>query len=150
MKKPIQFILLLVLVGFIASGACLLTRFFMPTVRHSDPEEAHIWIHHQLNITPEQEKAIAPIEHRYDERRKQLTQVIRQANTELANVIFEDKAASPRVDAAIEKIHAAQGELQMVTIQHVFEMKAVLTPEQGDKLLKLTADALKQETGDSH
>jgi Spy/CpxP family protein refolding chaperone len=54
------------------------------------------------------------------------------------------------VNAAIEKIHAAQGELQMVTIAHVFEMKAALTPEQWEELMKLTAQALKSQTGDNH
>lgn len=150
MKKPVQFVLLLVVVALVAMGACLLTRYFIPIVRHDKPESAHYWIHEQLGITAEQKKSLDSIEHRYAERRAQLTQTIRQANRELATAIFEDKNASPRVNAVIEKIHAAQGDLQMVTIAHVFEMKAVLSPEQGDKLLKLTAEALKSETGESH
>ena len=34
------------------------------------------------------------------------------------------------------------GELQMLTIQHILEMKEALSPEQYQKLLNLTADAL--------
>ena len=34
------------------------------------------------------------------------------------------------------------GKLQMLTIGHVFEMKEVLSPEQYQKLLSFTADAL--------
>ncbi len=104
----------------------------------------------QLHITPEQDKALGPIEQRYAQRRAELTRAIQQANAELANAVLEDKWDSPRVNAAIEKIHAAQGELQMVTMQHVFEMKAVLRPDQFNKLLQRTAEALKREAGDSH
>ncbi len=149
-KKPAQFILLLVIVALIAVGASLLTRHFLPAFHRATPEVAHMWIHQQLGITPEQEKMLEPIEHRYAERRMQLTQAVHQANLALADALLADEAASPRVNAEIEKIHDAQGELQMVTIAHVFEMKAVLTPEQWRKLLALTAEALKQETGENH
>ncbi|CAN5750514.1 hypothetical protein BH09VER1_BH09VER1_12060 [soil metagenome] len=150
MKTPFQFVLLLVVVALVAMGACLLTRYFVPIMRHDDPESAHDWVHRQLGITPEQTKLLDPIEHRYDERRRALDRTIRQANAELATAILEDQAASPKVNATIEKIHAAQGELQMVTISHVFEMKTVLTPGQYEKLLKLTAEALKSEPSESH
>jgi Spy/CpxP family protein refolding chaperone len=147
-KKPAQVVLFLILVAVVAAGSCLLTRVVFPAMHKA--EESHAWIHDQLHITAEQEKALEPIEHRYAERRTQLAVAIQDANTELASAILEDRSDSPRVNAAIEKIHAAQGELQMVTMQHVFEMKAVLTPEQADKLLKLTAEALKSETSDNH
>ena len=52
-----------------------------------------------------------------------------------------------RVSTAVERIHDAQGELQEATIEHVFEMKGVLTPEQYQKLLNLTADELNEVNG---
>jgi Spy/CpxP family protein refolding chaperone len=61
---------------------------------------------------------------------------------ELAQAILADKSDSPRVQSAIAKIHDAQGELQQATMRHVFEMKPVLAPEQYEKLLNLTANAL--------
>ncbi len=148
MNRPIQFFLLLLGVMVVAMGACLLTRTFMPAVMR--PADPHAWVHQQLGITEAQEKTLAPIERRYAEQRARLTQAIRQANAGLAAVMQADKSVSPRVNAAIAAIHAAQGELQTVTIAHVFEMKAALTPEQGDKLLRLSADALESEAGDSH
>lgn len=42
---------------------------------------------------------------------------------------FDAKAVSfHHVSAALRKIHDARGELQNVTLQHIFEMRAVLTP----------------------
>ena len=72
---------------------------------------------------------------------------IRRANKELAEAIKQDQADSPRVSAVVERIHHAQAELQKATIEHVFEMKGVLTPEQYQKLLNLTADELNEVNG---
>jgi Spy/CpxP family protein refolding chaperone len=150
MRKPLQLILLLGLVALVTVGTCSLTRFLMPSRRQTSAEDAHAWIHQQLKVTPAQEAALDPLEARYSQRRNQLMQAIREANAKLALVMLEDRADTLRVKVAIEKIHAAQGELQMVTIAHIFEMKAALTPEQGDKLLQMTAEALKSEAGGSH
>lgn len=150
MRKSVQFTLLLGIVAMVAAGTCLLTRYLVPAMPFHNPQDAHLWVHRQLHLTPAQEEAIEPIERRYARQRADLAKAIRQANAELATIILEDKSDTPRVNAAIEKIHTAQGELQMATIAHVFDMKATLTPEQGDKLLELTAAALRSETDDSH
>jgi len=150
MRKLAQLSLLLIFVALVAAGTCLLTRYLVPVVSFRSPQDAHLWVHKQLHLTSEQEEAIEPIERRYAERRAELAKAIRGANAELAAIMLEDKEDSPRVNAAIEKTHSLQGELQMATIAHVFEMKAMLTPEQGNKLLELTAAALRSETDDNH
>ena len=78
-----------------------------------------------------------------------LARALQQANRELAQTILEDRGESPRVRAAVAKIHDAMGQLQNATLEHVFEMKTVLTPVQYDRLLTLTAQAL-SETDDGH
>jgi Spy/CpxP family protein refolding chaperone len=100
------------------------------------------WIHTQLGLTAAQEKALEPIDQRYSERSHVLEEQMRLGNLELARAILEDGSDSPRVRGAIEKIHASMGELQHATINHVFEMRSALTPEQYNKLLHFTADAL--------
>jgi hypothetical protein len=42
----------------------------------------------------------------------------------------------------VEQIHDAMGTLQKATLNHVFEMKAVLGEDQYEKLLQLTAEGL--------
>ena len=127
-------------------SACVAGWF---TVRHFTGRlqpsyaEAHQWFHSQIGITAEQEQRLAPIEQRYAEERKHSAAMMRIANSELAQAMVEDRQDSPRVAAAVMKIHEAMANLQHATLQHIFEMKSVLTPEQYDKLLKLSADALK-------
>ena len=140
MKPWFRNLLFLLSVAALAAGAAALTEYWL---RRSHPaEDAHAWVHRQLEITPEQDQKIAEMEKVFAQRRAALMQRLHEANDELAHAILEDRAASPKVAAAVRRIHSAQAELQQITLDHVFEMRAALTPAQYDKLLRLTADAL--------
>jgi len=147
MKKALQLVAMLVVVALVAVGACFVTfRFLVPLRVNSVP--THEWIHQQLNLTADQIIALEPIEEQFQHRKHELLSQIRSANKELAEAIKEDRVYSTRVSAAIEKIHRAQGDLQEATLQHVFSMKATLTPEQCKKLLDLTAVVLDENNRD--
>ena len=141
MKKLISslvFLLLVVVVAaFAARLSCALKCKMLPP--HQD---AHDWIHTQLGLTPQQQAALDILEKPYHKKRGGFEQGLARANKELAEAIRSDGKDSDRVHAAIGKIHSNMGELQMLTIGHVFEMKEVLTPAQYQKLLNFTADAL--------
>ena len=109
--------------------------------RHAH-KDAHEHIHEELQLTADQEMQLVPLERRYEEDKRHCAEKIRIANLDLAVALREDKSESPRVLAAIQRIQKAQGELQMVTLRHVFEMKAVLPPSQYDQLIRFTAEAL--------
>jgi Spy/CpxP family protein refolding chaperone len=136
-----KLLLLLALVAIVAVSACWTTSHLLlaPSPR---PADYHHWLHTQLGITAEQDKALDKEEERFAVQKKELVEMIRQENAELATVMLEDKNYSPRVEAAVEKIHHAQSELEKATLEHIFAMKPILSPEQFDKLLKLTSEAL--------
>jgi Spy/CpxP family protein refolding chaperone len=146
MNKPVQLVAMLIFVAVVAAGACYISASLFGPQRKS-AVSGHEWIHQQLNLTKSEQKALEPIEAKFAERKSKLMSEIRNANKELAEAIKQDQADSPRVSAAVEKIHHAQGELQEATLEHVFEMREVLTPEQYQKLLNLTADELNQVNG---
>ncbi len=106
--------------------------------------EAHEWLHRELHITPEQHKALEPIEKRFAEKERMHREEMRTANRELAAAIRKGNANSPEIAAAVHKIHLHMGDLQKDSLDHIFEMRAVLTPEQGDKLLQLAEKALEE------
>jgi nickel and cobalt resistance protein CnrR len=146
MKKPLQLVAMLVIVALVAAAACYVSaRLFGPLP--GSAVNGHEWIHKQLDLTAGEQKALEPIETKFAERKRNLMGEIRSANKELAEAIKQDQADSARVSAAVEKMHHAQGKLQEATLEHVFEMKGVLTPEQYQKLLNLTADELNQVNG---
>ena len=149
MNRALRLTALLVAVAVVASVSCFMTGRW---VSHQHPpgtgngaDAAHQWVHRELNLTREQDQALHAIEQRYAARREELKAAIHQANAELARAVREGRAASPKVSAAVDKIHRAQGELQKVTLEHVFEMRQALSPEQYDKLLNLTASALEAD-----
>lgn len=142
MKRVTRGLILLALVAAIACAACWLTARYLNRAGHAEKGDAHAWIHTQLGITPEQDRALEPIEQRFAEHKTHYGEMLRIANAELGKAIIEDRTDSERVKAAVARIHQAQGELQNATLQHIFEMKSVLTPQQYEKLLRSTADAL--------
>lgn len=141
MKKPFLF---LVAVAVVAALACYATLHW--SERHVRPDEvtSHEWLHKELHLTEAQLKALEPVEAQFGDRQRKLAEGLQAANRQLAQVMGEDKAYTPRVAAAVEHVHHAMGDLQKVSIEHVFAMRALLTPEQGDRLLVLTQQALEQ------
>ena len=142
MKRAPRGLIFLALVAVVACVACWLTAAYLNRSQHTDHGDAHAWIHTQLGMTAEQEKALESIEQRYAEQKKHYGEMLRIANAELGKAILEDRKDSERVKAVVARIQQAQGELQNATLQHIFEMKSVLTPTQYEKLLQSTADAL--------
>jgi Spy/CpxP family protein refolding chaperone len=146
MNKPMRLVAIFITVALVATAACYLSaKVYMLPGRSAVND--HEWIHKQLGLTLAEQKALEPIETKFEERKRELMGEIRNANKELAEAIKQDQADSPRVSTAVERIHHAQGELQEVTLGHVFEMKKVLKPEQYQELLNLTANELNKMSG---
>jgi Spy/CpxP family protein refolding chaperone len=137
----------LLLMAAVAATSSLVTAWRVGAFERSVPQDYHAWIHEELGMTDEQERRLLPSEERYEETKRHLQEVIRLANKELAQAIAEDRANSPRVQAAVQRIHEAMGELQQATLEHIFEMKEVLEPEQYDHLMNLTREALEAQGG---
>lgn len=141
MKRFYRDLRLSLIVAVLAFSICwMVGNSFMG--HRETTHDPHQWLHEQLNLTTEQDTKLEPIEAKFAERKETLEAEIHQANLELATAINEDGNYSPRVKQSVDKIHAAMGELQKVTLEHLFEMHSVLTPEQRKKLNSLTTDAL--------
>lgn len=135
-QREITFLLVIAVVAFAVFWGC--GRYYNKPTHF----KADAWLHQQLDLTAEQEKKLAAIEEPFHARTHKIEESIRLANQELAKILSEDQRYTDRVAAAVENIHHAQGELQKAAIDHFFEMRAVLTPEQAVKLNKLAVDAL--------
>lgn len=105
-------------------------------------EDTHTRLHRELDITAEQDPAIEVLERKFAARRAAITARIEAVNKELAGAMRESRGPSPRVSEAVKQNHEVQAELQQAVLDHVFEMRSVLRPDQYEKLIKLTAEAL--------
>lgn len=140
MKRYIKEFKFLILVALVAFAVCWTNNHYLYAPKKAP--DAHQLLHEHLNITDKQDQALAGIEERFKLRKEALENTIHQANIELGGAIAEDKQYSERVNQAVEKALHAQGELQKATLEHLFEMQTVLTPEQASELNKMAADAL--------
>lgn len=143
MKHWLRLSLFVLLIAVAAGSACYFVVRLFPRREAAHAVDYHYWIHARLGLTPEQEKSLEPIEERFTAHRKELIVRIREGNRELADAIISDRSDSPRVEAAVEKIHRAQGDLQNAVLEHVFAMRPILTDAQYERLTKMTADALR-------
>ncbi len=99
-------------------------------------------VHHQLDLTADQNRRIEALERRYAARRAVLEGQMRAADRDLAQAIAAEHVYGPRARQAVLRFHAAMGELQEETIRHVLAMRAVLTPAQASRFDRTVAKAL--------
>ena len=139
----------LVVIGLVAFAAALggvfAGRLIVQPERPSE-SEIHSVLHRQLKLDPAQHAKIEAIEQRFAARRKALELEMRAANAHLAEAIEAEHGYGPQVTAAIDHTHHVMGEMQKETLEHLFAMRAVLTPAQAamfDRTVvkALTADA---------
>lgn len=117
------------------------------TGRETSTPSLHQVVHDQLDLTPAQDRQLDEIEARFAVERTRLEVEILTANRELSDAIAQSRGDTPQVQAAVDHFHSAMGELQKATIAHVFEMRAVLTPEQAEVFDRAVVDTLQSNAG---
>lgn len=117
-------------------------RFFARDT--SAPPSMHAVLHDELDLSPEQERRLAAVEARFVPRRASLERDLRDANTELAQAMRAGRYG-PEVQRAIDHFHTAMGGLQKETVLHLFEMRALLTPEQAAVFDRRIGEALTED-----
>ena len=130
MKPGLRNLLITVILAALAAGGgASLCAYYVISHQTAGPS-LHDMVHRDLDLTPEQTRRLDAIEEKYAVERKVLEADVRAANRELAAAIRQGHKESPEVEAAIDHLHMAMGELQKATVAHVFDMRAVLSPQQ--------------------
>lgn len=142
MKRVILFFGAVVLVAALAAWATLWwTETRGSAAKDRDP---HDWLHAELQLTDAQHKAIESIEAKFAAQHRKLSEELRAANRRLAQVMSEEKTYAPRVAAEVAAVHRCMGDLQRLSVEHIYEMRTGLSPEQSEKLLRLAREALER------
>jgi len=145
MKPGLRNLVITVVLAVLAAGVgASLCAYYVISHQTTGPS-LHDMVHRDLDLTPEQTRKLDIIEEKYAVQRRMLEADVRAANRELADAIREGHKDSPKVEAAIDHLHMAMGALQKATIAHVFDMRAVLTPQQAKAFDAEVIAALTQE-----
>jgi Spy/CpxP family protein refolding chaperone len=145
MKPGLRNLLITIALVVIAAGGGAWLCAHYVVSHHAQGPSLHDMVHKDLDLSPEQSRKLEAIEESYAAERTRLEGEVRAANRELALAIQKGKKDSPELDAAIDHLHMAMGALQKATITHVFDMRAVLTPEQAKKFDAEITAALTEE-----
>ncbi|MDO9473023.1 MAG: periplasmic heavy metal sensor [Caulobacter sp.] len=145
MKPGLRNLLITIALVVVAAGgaAWLCARYVVS--HHAQGPSLHDMVHRSLDLTPDQSRRLDEIEKTYAVERGRLENEVRAANRELATAIRKGEKDSPELNAAIDHLHMAMGALQKATIGHVFDMRAVLTPQQARQFDAEITSALTEE-----
>lgn len=128
-------------------------------VRLHEPEGAegavaevdfHEWLHESLELTEEQTMILGPIEADFQKEEARLRAELERVAGELAHAITEHGRESAELRVALAETNRLQGKLQKLTLDHFYDMKEHLRPDQAEKLLKWTHESLRHEHESGH
>ncbi len=123
-----------------AAGGWVGVRYGLQRAGH--PPGLDEFLHHRLNLTPDQEQRIATLESDFAQHRKALELEMRSANHELGQALADEHTYGPQAKSAIERFHKAAAALQEETVIHVLAMRAVLMPAQAQQFDATVSQAL--------
>ncbi|MGF7172029.1 Spy/CpxP family protein refolding chaperone [Sphingobium xanthum] len=116
-------------------------------VEPSAPETSfHAVLHSGLNLDAGQRARIDLIEKKFADEQAAYKREMADDNRRLATAIEAERGYGPKVAEAIDRSHHAMGMLQKRTLQHLFAMREVLTPEQAQHFDKAMVEALTAPT----
>lgn len=137
---------LIALIAFAAAVAGVYAARTLNAEQQKSESELHGFLHDELTLNAVQKAKIEAIEIRFAVRKKALELEMRAANARLADAIEAEHGYGPKVTAAVDHVHHVMGEMQKGTLEHLFEMRAVMSADQALRFDKtvvkaLTADA---------
>jgi Spy/CpxP family protein refolding chaperone len=127
---------------------------------HEAGSGLHDFVHDELTLTADQEQRLDALQRvdvtvhvahahpRFAVERARLEGSARAANARLAQAMESEHEYGPEVSAAIDEVHARMGDLQKATVRHVFDMRAILEPEQQRQFDRKVSDALTRDPRD--
>lgn len=124
-----RLILCIVLAFVAAIGGVFVGRALLPAPRQPG-SELHDVLHHKLSLDVDQQARLAVLEQRFAVERRALELELRADNARLAEAIEAEHGNGPKVTGAVDRSHAAMGELQKATLAHIFAMRQLLRPNQ--------------------
>lgn len=141
MRRPAWLALVVVIAFAAAFAGNFLGQQLLNNGRQSETE-LHAFLHGDLDLDAAQTAKIEAIEQRFATRRKALELEMRVANAHLAEAMEAEHGYGPEVTAAVDHTHHVMGEMQKETLEHLFEMRSVLRPDQAAAFDRAVTEAL--------
>lgn len=142
MKKVVAFFAVIAVVAAVVSLCVSRGVSRCEQCCSANQEDVLARLQKELSLTPAQKASLEPIEKKFQKTNALYASRMQEANRALAKALEKGDPKAPEIAEAIDAIHHHMGEMQKASIAHLFEMRSVLTPEQGDKLFAMAREAL--------
>ena len=142
MSPALRRTLQVALIAFLAALAGVLIGRSITDHQQSSSSALHDLLHERLDLDAAQLRQIDRLETQFAARRQALELELRADNARLAAAIQAEHGYGPRVAAEVERSHAAMGDLQKETLEHIFAMRRVLRPDQARQFDRAVFKAL--------
>ncbi len=142
MSPALRRTLQVALIAFLAALAGVLIGRSITDHQQSSSSALHELLHEQLDLDAAQLRQIDRLETQFAARRQALELELRADNARLAAAIQAEHGYGARVAAEVERSHAAMGDLQKETLEHIFAMRRVLRPDQARQFDRAVFKAL--------
>lgn len=133
MKK--YWIIAFVIVGL---GAALSAGLWM----HSCPSYGSDWFARELQLTPGQQAQFASLDKDFNGKCSQCCEQMCAARFALSQELQRAGSITPKVEELLGRMQAAQAASERETVQHLFRIKSLLTPEQQRRYVELVTGKL--------
>lgn len=109
-----------------------------------DQPHGHDWLQQELNLNEEELAAINAYEDQYRAERQDLLDEFNNRIQVLAQLLRTSDTYTEEVTGAIHHLHEVHGDIQILSIEHYYDMLSVLPPAKQDALRDIAVNALSQ------
>lgn len=96
-------------------------------------------------LTPQQRDSLRVIRRKFEEKRGDILFSMKEKKLELIKLIRESKPDKKKIEKKLAEITALEGARQQLLLDEFFEVREVLTPEQGQRFTNMTIKHLLKE-----
>ena len=150
MKRWIQVIVILVGAYAMAHWGCKIACQSMGHSCCGNEESACGWTLQNLQVTQEQEKAIRPIEEKFQQQRQLLAKKIQGANERLAEMLLDKGGGLDGAAGVVAEINETQGKMLSLVFEHISDLRMHLTESQYRVLKEMAAKGFQQNAKACH
>ena len=133
MRKKVVIILVVVFASGILLGLYIPRLLKKETLRPSPVD----FISSYLSLSESQRKKMESLDSSFYARIEKMRTELRQRRAELSELLGESSSSEKEITNKVSEIASLQAELQRETINHLVEIRSLLTPEQQAKFFSL-------------
>jgi len=111
---------------------------------HHEDRSLHELLHAAVPLDAEEQRVLDGEEHQFQLQRAAIEARLRVANGQLADAVATNPSWSPQVEQASREVERAAGDLQRITLVHLFEMRVGLKPEHRPAFDRALIDAFRR------